>query len=117
MSILTSNQRKRQSSLDPIFMLIYSILLVLLVFAISAANGNYYIEKVLQTYNSAPASLSLNGQVLFASDERYWSEHCVSGWSSDDTCDAIVARTQACSVSVDSAYCSTYESYLQEFDN
>jgi hypothetical protein len=117
MSILTSNQQKRQSSLDPIFVLFFSVWLVLLVFAISAANGNYFVEKVPQTYDSAPAGLSLNSQVLFASDQRYWSEYCVSGWSSDATCDAIVARTQACSVSVDSAYCSTYESYLQELDN
>ena len=116
MSIITSNQQKRQS-VDPIFILFFSVLLVLLVFAISAANGNYFVERLLQTNDSAPAGLSLNSQVSFAVDQRYWSESCDSGWSSDAACDAIVARTQACSASVDSAYCSAYESYLQEFNH
>ena len=116
MSIITSNQQKRQSIVDPIFILFFSVLLVLLVFAISAANGNYFVEKLLQTSVSAPAGLSLNSQVSFAADQRYWSESCDSGWSGDAVCDAIVARTQACSTSVDSAYCSAYESYLQEFN-
>jgi len=117
MSLITSNQQKRQSSVDPIFILFFSVLLVLLVFAISAANGNYFVEKLLQTNDSAPAGLTLNSQVSFATDQRYWSENCDSGWSSDSACDAIVARTQACSASVDSAYCSAYESYLQEFNH
>jgi hypothetical protein len=117
MSIITSNQQKRQSVVDPIFILFFSVLLVLLVLAISAANGNYFVEKLLQTNESAPAGLSLNSQVSFATDQRYWSEHCESGWSADTACDAIVARAQACSASVDSAYCSAYESYLQEFGN
>ena len=117
MSLITSNQQKRQSYIDPIFVLFFSVLLVLLIFAISAANGNYFVEKLLQTNDSAPAGLTLNSEVSFATDQRYWSESCDSGWSSDAACDAIVARTQACSVSVDSAYCSSYESYLQEFGN
>src|ERR671925_1627476 len=97
MSIITSNQQKRQSFVDPIFILLFSVLLVLLVFAISAANGNYFVERLLQTNDSAPAGLSLNSQVSFAVDQRYWSESCDSGWSSDAACDAIVARTPACS--------------------
>lgn len=117
MSLITSNQQKRQSVVDPIFILFFSVLLVLLVFAISAANGNYFVEKALQINESAPAGLSLNSQVSFATDQRYWSASCESGWSTDAVCDAIVARTQACSASVDSAYCSAYESYLQEFGN
>ena len=116
MSIITSNQPKRQSYVDPIFILFLSVLVVLLVFAFSAANRNL-IGNVLQPYESAPAGLSLNSKVSFASDQRYWSEYCDSGWSSDAACDAIVARTQACSASVDSAYCSAYESYLQELNN
>ena len=117
MSLITSNQQKRQSVVDPIFILFFSVLLVLLVFAISAANGNYFVEKLLQTNEAAPAGLSINSQVSFATDQRYWSEYCDSGWSADAACDAIVARTQSCSASVDSAYCSAYESYLQEFGN
>ena len=117
MSIITSNQQKRQSIVDPIFILFFSVLLVLLVFAISAANGNYFVEKLWQTNDAAPAGLSLNSQVSFATDQRYWSEYCDSGWSGDEACDAIVARAQSCSTSVDSAYCSAYEGYLQEFGN
>ena len=115
MSIITSNQSKRQSSLDPIFLLFVSVLVVLLVFAVAAANGNYFIGNLLQTYDNAPAGLSLNSEVSFASDQRYWSENCDAGWSSNSVCDAIVARAQSCTASVDSAYCSAYENYLQEF--
>jgi hypothetical protein len=117
MSLITSNQQKRQTSVDPILILFFSVLLVLLIFGISAANGSYIVEKLLQTNDSAPAGLTLNSQVSFTADQRYWSKHCDSGWSSDAACDAIVARTQVCSASVDSAYCSAYESYLQEFNN
>lgn len=116
MSIITSNQPKRQALVDPIFVLFFSVLLVLLVLAISAANGSYLIERIWQTNDSAPAGLTLNSEVSFASDQLYWSEYCDSGWSSDSACDAIVARTQACSASVDSAYCSAYESYLLELN-
>jgi hypothetical protein len=113
MSIITSNQQKRQSVVDPIFILFLSVLVVLLIFAFSAANRNL-IGKVLQTHESAPAALSLNSGVSFSADQQYWVEYCDSGWSSDSVCDAIFARTQACSTSVDSAYCSAYETYLRE---
>ena len=114
MSILTSNQSKRQTILDPIFLLFMSVLVVLLIFAFAAANRNL-IGDILQPYDSAPAGLSLNSEVSFASDQRYWSESCDAGWSSNPVCDAIVARAQSCTASVDSAYCSAYENYLQEF--
>jgi hypothetical protein len=116
MSIITSNQPKRQSIVDPIFILFVSVLVVLLVFAFTAANRNL-IGNLLQTYDNAPAGLTLNSEVSFATDLSYWSEYCDSGWSSNSTCDAIMARTQACSTSVDSQYCSAYKSYLQELGN
>ena len=116
MSIISSNQQKRQITFDPILILFFSVLLVLLVFAISASNGNYFVEKLLQTRSNVPAGLALNSQVSFAADQLYWSENCESGWSEDATCDAIVARAESCSISVESAYCSAYESYLQEFN-
>ena len=116
MSIITSNQPKRQTVVDPIFVLFISVLVVLLVFAFTAANRNL-IGNLLQTSVNAPAGLSIDSEVSFASDQRYWSEYCDSGWSSDSACDAIVARSQSCTASVDSAYCSAYESYLQELGN
>jgi hypothetical protein len=116
MSIIASNQTKRQSIVDPIFILFLSVLVVLLVFAVTAANRNL-IGNMLQTRDNVPAGLTLNSEVSFATDLSYWSEYCDSGWSSNSVCDAIVARTQACSASVDSTYCSAYESYLQELGN
>lgn len=116
MSIITSNQQKRQSIVDPIFLLFISVLVVLLVFAFAAANRSL-IGNLLQTHDNAPAGLTLNSEVSFASDQRYWAESCDSGWSSDSACDAILARSQSCTASVDSDYCSAYESYLQEFGN
>jgi len=115
MSIVTSHQPhlpKRQSVVDPIFILFLSVLVVLLIFAFSAANRNL-IGNMLQTHESAPAGLSLNSAVSFSADQKYWAEYCDSGWSSDSGCDAIVARTQACTTSVDSVYCSAYETYLR----
>jgi hypothetical protein len=114
MSIITSNQQRKQRILDPIFILFVSVLAVLLVFAFLAANRNL-VGNVFQTSEIAPAGLSLKSEVSFASDRRYWSENCESGWAADPVCDAIVARSQSCTASVDSAYCSAYESYLQEF--
>jgi hypothetical protein len=116
MSIITSNQQKRQTTVDPIFILFLSVLVVLLVFALTAANRNL-IGNALLTYDNAPAGLTLNSEVSFASDLRYWNEYCDSGWSSNSVCDAIVARTQSCSTSIDSAYCSAYETYLRELDH
>lgn len=115
MSIITSNQTKRQAIVDPIFILFFSVLLVLLVFAVSTANRYYFTGDIMQTYENAPAGLSLNSEVSFSTDQMYWSEYCDSGWSSDSLCDAIVARVQSCTASVDSAYCSAYKSYLEEF--
>ena len=116
MSIITSNEPKRQTMIDPILIMFISVLIVLLVFAVSAANRNL-IGSMLQTYDNVPAGLSLNSEVSFAADQRYWAEYCDSGWSSNAVCDAIVARSQACTASVDSAYCSAYEKYLQELDH
>ena len=117
MSIITSNQTKRQTVVDPILILFVSVLVVLLVFAFTMANRDFFTTTVLQTYDTAPAGLSLNSNVSFSADERYWDTNCSIGWSSDAVCDAIVARTQACSTSVNSAYCSAYENYLQQPDN
>jgi len=113
MSIITSNQQKRQSVVDPIFILFFSVLVVLLIFAFSVANRNL-IGNVLQTHEGAPGGLSLNSEVSFSADQQYWAEYCDSGWSSDSVCDAIFARAQACTASVDSAYCSAYETYLRD---
>lgn len=113
MSIFTSNQQKRQSVVDPIFILFFFVLVVLLIFAFSATNRNL-VGNVLQTIEGAPAASSLSRNVSFSADQQYWAEYCDSGWSADSECDAIFARAQACTASVDSAYCSAYESYLQE---
>jgi hypothetical protein len=115
-SIITPDPPQKQTLVDPIVVLFFSVLLVLLVLAISIANGSDFVERILQTNDSTPAGITLHSEVSFASDQLYWREHCDSGWSSDSACDAIVARTQGCSVSVVSAYCSAYESYLHELD-
>lgn len=117
MSIITSNQPKRQTVVDPILILFLSVVVVLLVFAFTMANRDFFTGNIAQTYDAAPAGLSLNSVVSFEVDERYWDANCSTGWSSDTICDAIVARTQSCTTSVDSAYCSAYESYLQQADD
>jgi hypothetical protein len=115
MSIITSNRQERHDVVDPIFILFFSALAVLTIFALSIGNLSDLVEGVLGYFSSAPASLSVNHEPSFASDQKYWDANCTGKWSSDPMCEAIVARTQSCSISVDSVYCSNYDNYMRNF--
>jgi hypothetical protein len=115
MSLITSKQQKRYGIVDPIFILFSSALVILALFALSTGNVSDLIEDVLGSFSTTQASSSVNNVPSFASDLRYWEANCTGKWSSDAICEAIAARTQSCTLSVDSVYCSAYDNYLQQY--
>jgi hypothetical protein len=116
MSILTSKSQKRLV-VDPIFILLFSAVVVLSIFALSTGNIDYLVENALESLGGTSVRVPVNDAPSFASDQKYWETNCTRGWSSDSLCDTIAARTQACELSVDSAYCSTYKNYLLQTGN
>ena len=118
MSTISSKQRRRHSAIDPLFVLVFLVMvLTLLVFA-------PLIDKTYDSFSNAPGSfsnvssgLSLTKEASFAADLQYWNANCSHGWTSDSGCDAIASRAQSCMISIDSVYCSEYDSYLQQFRN
>jgi hypothetical protein len=114
MSIITSKPQKRHVIVDPIFILLFSALVILTVFALSTGNIEYLVEKAVESLSSVQVSVSVENQPSFAVDQKYWDANCTRGWSSDLLCDTIAGRTQACELSADSAYCSQYDSYLKQ---
>ena len=115
MSTISPKQAKSQGLIDPIFIL--TVLVVILTFVVFAPSNNLYnsVENTLGSFGNTSAGLSANRVVSFSSDQQYWEANCSYGWSSDATCDVIVQRSQSCASSVDSAYCSAYDKYLQKF--
>ena len=113
MSTISRKQVKSQGIIDPIFIL--AMLVVILTFLVFAPANNLYnsVESTLGSLVNTSTGISANGVVSFSSDQQYWESNCGHGWTSDTTCDVIVQRTQSCSASVDSAYCSAYDKYLQ----
>jgi len=117
MSILTSKPQKRHVAVDPIFILLFSALVILSIFALSTGNIDYLVENAVESLGGTSVRVSVNNAPSFASDQKYWEINCTHGWSSDSLCDAIAARTQACELSAESAYCSTYKNYLLQTSN
>ena len=113
MSIFTSKPQRRHVAVDPIFILFLSSLVVLTIFAVSTGNIDYLVENAVESLGSRSVRVSVNDAPSFASDQIYWEANCTRGWSSDSFCDTIAARTQACELSAESAYCSTYKNYLR----
>ena len=118
MATISSKQEKRHALVDPIYVLVFLVLLLALLL-IGPFNGNTSssINGVLGVLGGAPAGVSASGDVSFTSDQQYWDANCSHGWSSDSTCESIVLRSQSCVTNVDSAYCSAYDNYLQQFRN
>ena len=116
MATISSNQEKRQALVNPVYVLVFLVLLLtLLLIGPLSGNTSSSINGVLGVLGSAPAGVSAGRDVTFATDQQYWDANCSHGWSSDSTCETIVQRVQSCSVSTASAYCSEYELYLQPF--
>jgi hypothetical protein len=114
MSIIASKPQKRHVAVDPIFVLFFSALVVLTIFAVSTGNIEYLVEKAEESLSGLSVSVPVNNEPSFVSDQKYWELNCTHGWSSDSLCNTIAGRTQACELSADSVYCSEYEQYLKQ---
>jgi len=116
MSTISSKQEKSHGLVDPIYVLVFLVLiLALLVLGPLTGNINNSFSGALGTLGKSPAGVSARAEVSFTSDQRYWDANCSHGWSSDSSCDNIVLRSQSCVAEVASAYCSAYADYLQQF--
>jgi len=113
MTISPSKQKKKQG------LILASITLIGVLVTFGPLNGSMYssIRNALLTQGSAAGEVSINNAASFASDLQYWDAKCSRGWTSDSTCDVLVSRTQSCVVGIGtySAYCSEYDTYLQQF--
>ena len=118
MATFPSKQKKRQDLVDPMLVLV-SIALLSVLIAFGPLNGNMFssMPNALVMEGGAADNASGSVGVSFASDLQYWDANCIHGWTSDSTCDALVSRTQWCSLGVGSAYCSEYDAYLQQIRN
>jgi hypothetical protein len=118
MATISSNQEKGHALVNPIYVLIFLVLILALVL-LGPLSGNTYnsINSALGNLGSTFAGVSAGGIVSFTSDQQYWNANCSHGWSSDSTCENIVQRSQSCVANVTSPYCSEYDAYLQQFRN
>jgi len=118
MSTISSKQAKKQGLVDPVYVLVFLVLILALVL-LGPFSGNTYnsISSALGNLSSTSASLSASSNVSFTSDQQYWNANCSHGWASDSTCENIVQRSQSCVANVTSPYCSEYDAYLQQFRN
>lgn len=116
MSIASSKPSKKHPFVDLLFA---CFALTLILLALAPSNGNLYnpIRTAPGTLERVRPAILTSEDISFTADQRYWNANCSQGWSSDARCGTIVARTQTCSRSTASGYCSEYKSYLQEYLN
>lgn len=114
MSTFSSKSAKRYTPADSMSIVVLLVLIVTLLIAPFTAEIYESLGAALGNLRTAPVSLSAKSDAVFVVDLQYWNANCSNGWSSDLTCDAIVARSQSCAISLDSAYCSEYNNYLQQ---
>jgi hypothetical protein len=115
MTTFPSKEAKKQS-LDLILVLAL-IALTSVAMAFGFLNTNYgFVGMPPSTQGGTISSVSLNIGNSVSADQQYWSAKCSHGWTSDSTCDALASLTQSCvvGIGVPSAYCSEYDSYVQQ---
>ncbi|RPJ21694.1 MAG: hypothetical protein EHM33_25455 [Chloroflexi bacterium] len=117
MSIMSLKHTKKYTlNIDLLFAL-FALTLALLILVPSNENLYISILNAPGALDRPRATLLTSGDVSFAADQQYWAANCGQEWSSDARCNSIVARTQSCSTSAASGYCSEYKNYLREYLN
>jgi len=111
MSTLSSKPTKTYRPVDLISVFVFLALILTLLAIPFAGNLYHSLNTALGSVNSPQAGISSTAS--YSADQQYWNANCSHGWSSDSTCDDIVARSQSCSISTESAYCSEYDNYLK----
>ena len=117
MSTISSKPTKTYKPVD--FISVFVFLALVLTLLVVPFTGNIYtsLSTALDNVDSTQASVSSTISYSFLADQQYWAANCSHGWSSNSTCDEIVVRSQSCSISAESAYCSEYSNYLKQFSN
>lgn len=116
MATYSSKQEKRPVFGNNVPMLV-SVLIIGALVILAPLNASFYssMNGILGAWNSAD-NVYANAEVIsFSADQTYWDANCDHGWTSDATCDGILSRVQSCTISVASAYCASYENYMQGF--
>lgn len=117
MSTLSSKPTKTYKPVELISVFVFLALILVLLVIPFTGNLNPSLNTALGNGNGTHFNVSSNANYSFSADQQYWATNCSHGWSSNSTCDDIVARSQSCSIGTDSAYCSEYENYLKQFSN
>src|SRR5262245_61667462 len=104
MSTLSSKPTKTLRPVDFLSILVFlGLIFTLLVIPFTGSNYSS-LGTVLGTGHNPNASVSSSESYSFSADQQYWDANCSHGWSSNSACDDIVARSQSCSISFESAY-------------
>ena len=115
MATFSSKQEKKQGISNQMTVLLaVAIIGAFVIFGPLNATLYNSINSVLASFDS-PDGVSVSTDASFTSDQNYWSDNCSHGWDSDATCDAIVSRVQSCEVGLASDYCTSNESYIQQY--
>jgi hypothetical protein len=114
MSTLSSKPTKTYGPVN--FISVFVFLALILTLLVIPFTGSLYssLRTALGSADRTQAGIS-NANYSFSADQQYWGANCIHGWTSNSTCDDIVTRSQACSISAESAYCSEYGNYLKQF--
>jgi hypothetical protein len=117
MSTFSSKPTKTLRPVD--FVSVFVLLALVLILLVIPFTGNLYsaLSTTFGSVGRTDTSISAYATYSFSADQEYWAENCSHGWSSDSTCSEIVTRSQSCSISSESAYCSEYSNYLRQFSN
>ena len=118
MATYSSKQEKRQVGGNYLPSLV-SVLLVGAFVILAPMNASFYssLNGVLGTWSKADGVYANAEVVSFTADQAYWDANCGHGWTSNATCDGILSRVQSCTLGFTTAYCSSYENYMQDFLN
>ena len=114
MATYSSKQEKRQVFGNYVPVLV-SVLLVGALVVLAPLNASFYssLNGIFGTWTSADSVYSNAEVISFSADQTYWDANCTHGWNADAACDGILSRVQSCAISVTSAYCASYEDYMQ----
>lgn len=116
MYTISSMHEDARDSRDASLVLV-SLVLVLLLLAFGPQAGEVLssMDRAVAAWgdNSVAASLPAGNNPVFAVDQRYWDANCSHGWVPNSACAEIAQRVQSCQISLASAYCSSYDSYMK----
>lgn len=116
MAIYSSKQEKRGFFGNNVHVLVLVLLIGALV-VLAPLNASFYssLNGILGAWTSADNVYTNTEVISFSADQTYWDANCNHGWSSDTTCEVILARVESCAISLASPYCASYDKYMQEF--